>query len=128
MAPALAGAEAMAAAPDRLGETGNLLPATLATPVDPYVQQPLDEGYVGRVRQVFWSAFIGDFADSSQPLPRRQDHRVYGAINPLSLGSSWDMIRYWLGDAERLMAWEGHFTPERSDGPGGPPLKMEMPD
>ncbi len=93
-----------------------------------YVKHLLDDGYVGPVRQVFAHYLVQDYADGSAPLQRRQDHRMFGAVNPLHLGLDWDVLRPWFGDPERVLAWGRTFTSQRADGPGGEPIDVEMPD
>lgn len=99
-----------------------------STPINRYVKHLIDSGYVGQLRQAFAVGFIADYADSAAPLSRRQDARLFGSSNALSLGSSWDTMRYWFGDAGRLVASARNFTPERSESPGGPPIKVGIPD
>lgn len=128
MATSLSEAREMAAKAEASGLQAMVLGTSAVAPVNRYVKHLIEDGFVGRVRQVFASAFIADYIDSEASLHRRQDHRKFGAINPMSLGSSWDMLRGWFGDAERVLAWRKAFTPSRPDGPGGPPIQVEMPE
>ena len=92
-----------------------------------YVQHLLQTGYVGQVRQVFTYYQVENYADAGAPLHRRQDHRAFGAINPLHLGIDWDVLRPWFGDPERVLAWSKAFTPQRVDA-SGETIAVEMPD
>ena len=72
--------------------------------------------------------FRGQLRRRRRAVHRRQDHRNFGAINPLHLGIDWDVLRPWFGDPRRVVAWGTAFTPERADEGGGPPVTVEMPD
>ena len=93
-----------------------------------YVKHLLDTGYIGKVRQAFAYYFVPNSVDSSAPLHRRQDHRNFGVINPMALGIYWDVLWTWFGDPRRVLASSEIFTPERSDGPDGPQMSIELPD
>lgn len=93
-----------------------------------FIKHLLDTGYVGQVRQVFAFGLVSNYIDSTVPLHRRQDSRLYGVINPLSLGIHWDAMRAWFGDARRVFAQASVFTAERHDGPNGPLIHVDMPD
>ena len=92
-----------------------------------YVQHLLQTGYVGEVRQVFAYYLVPNYADAGAALHRRQDHRAFGAINPLHLGIDWDVLRPWFGDPERVLAWGKAFTPQRADA-ADDTIAVEMPD
>ena len=93
-----------------------------------YVKHLLSTGYVGQVRQVFAYYFLPNYVDSSSALHRRQDHRNFGVINPMALGIYWDVLRTWFGDPNQVFASSDIFTPQRSDGPNGPQISVELPD
>ena len=128
MAASLAEAREMLARADAAGLHARLVPPTSYEQARRYMRRLLDDGYVGRVRQVFAHYLVGDYADGSAPLQRRQDHRMFGAVNPLHLGLDWDVLRPWFGDPVRVLAWGRTFTPRRADGPGGAPIDVAMPD
>jgi predicted dehydrogenase len=93
-----------------------------------YVKQLLADGYIGNVRQVFAYRFISDYADSSQPMARRQDADLFGPFNALSLGGNWDTMRDWFGEARRVFAQGLNFTPQRRAAPEGPLIEVRMPE
>ena len=128
MAASLLQAREMLAKAEETRLKARLVPPTSYERARRYVKQLLDDGYVGRVRQVFAYYLISDYAADASPLQRRQDHRMFGAVNPLHLGLDWDVLRLWFGDPERVLAWGRTFTPHRADGPGGQPIEVEMPD
>jgi len=115
----------------KVRETGlkaMLVRAAAYTRAHRYVKHLLDTGYLGQVRQVFAHYFVPSYVDGKAPLQRHQDHRSFGVINPMALGIYWDVLRPWFGDPERVLAWEKIFTRQRTDGPDGPPITIEMPD
>ena len=128
MATSLAEARDMLRKVEETGLRAMLVPADAYAKSKRYVKHLLDTGYVGEVRQVFAYYLTPNYADSDAPLHRRQDHRTFGVINPLHAGIYWDVLRPWFGDANRVLAWGGVFTPERADGPDGPPITVEMAD
>ena len=128
MAISLHQAREMLARAEETGLKARLVPPTSYERARRYVKHLLDDGYVGRVRQVFAYYLVSDYADGSAPLQRRQDHRMFGAVNPLHLGLDWDVLRHWFGDPERVLAWGRTFTPQRADGADGDPIDVEMPD
>ncbi len=128
MATSLLAAREMLRKAEETGLKARLVPATSYERSRLYMKHLLDAGYVGRVRQVFSYYMVSDYADSSAPLQRRQDHRSFGAINPLHLGLDWEVLRLLFGDPERVLAWGRTFTARRADGPDGEPIGIEMPD
>ena len=128
MATSLHQAREMLRKVEETGLKARLVPPTSYERARRYVKHLLDDGYVGRIRQVFAYYLVSDYADGSAPLQRRQDHRMFGAVNPLHLGLDWDVLRPWFGDPERVLAWGSTFTPQRADGAGGEPIDVEMPD
>ena len=128
MAASLREAREMLARVEETGLKARLAPPTSYERARRYVKHLLDDGYVGTVRQVFAYYLVPDYADGSAPLQRRQDHRMFGAVNPLHLGLDWDVLRPWFGDPERVLAWGRTFTSQRTDGLGGEPIDVEMPD
>ena len=115
----------------RVEETGcraMLVRSSLCLRDGRYLKHLIDSGYTGKVRQVFACGRVPNYIDSRAPLHRRQDSRLYGAINPLSLGIHWDAMRYWFGEASRVFAHGRVFTPARQDGDGGPIISVDMPD
>ncbi|MBI2887589.1 MAG: Gfo/Idh/MocA family oxidoreductase [Chloroflexi bacterium] len=93
-----------------------------------FIKRLLEEGYVGRVRQVFGHWLVPSYANSSAPLHWRQDARVSGAINPLFLSPFWEVFRPWFGDASRVLAHSATFARQRPQGEGGPLAPVEVPD
>ena len=128
MAASLREAREMLAKAEETGLMARLVPPTSYEHARRYVKHLLDDGYVGRVRQVFAYYLVSDYADGSAPLQRRQDHRMFGAVNPLHLGLDWDVLRLWFGDPERVFAWGRTFTHRRTDGPNGVTIDVVMPD
>ena len=128
MATSLLEAREMLAKAEETGLKARLVPPTSYERARRYVKHLLDDGYVGRIRQVFAYYLVSDYADGSAPLQRRQDHRMFGAVNPLHLGLDWDVLRPWFGDPERVLAWGRTFTLQRADGLSGGPIEIEMPD
>lgn len=128
MATSLLEARKMLRKAEETGLKARLVPPTSYERARRYVKHLLDDGYVGRVRQVFAYYLVSDYTDASAPLQRRQDHRMFGAVNPLHLGLDWDVLRPWFGDPERVLSWGRTFTPQRADGPGGASIEIEMPD
>lgn len=110
------------------GLTATVYNAVKASPLNRYVKHLLDRGYVGALRQVFASGFIADYPDAAAPVSRRRDPSLFGPANILSLGGSWDLMRYWFGDPARVLAWSKAFVPERPESPGGPLVRVGMPD
>ncbi len=128
MAASLDEAREMLRKAEETGLKARLVPPTSYEQARRYVKHLLDDGYVGNVRQVFAYYLVPDYADASAPLLRRQDHRMFGAVNPLHLGLDWDVLRLWFGDPHRVLAWGRTFIPQRADGPGGASIDVEMPD
>ena len=128
MATSLLEAREMQCKAEEMGLTARLVPPMSYERARRYVKNLLNDGYVGQLRQVFAHYLVPDYADGSAPLQRRQDHRMFGAVNPLHLGLDWDVLRPWFGDPERVLAWGRTFTPRRADGPGGDSIDVEMPD
>ncbi len=128
MAASLAEAREMLRKAEETGLVARLVPPTSYEHARRYVKHLLGDGYVGEVRQVFAYYLVSDYADGSAPLQRRQDHRMFGTVNPLHLGLDWDVLRPWFGDPERVLAWGRTFTPQRTDGHGGGTIDVEMPD
>ena len=93
-----------------------------------FVKHLLDTGYVGRVYQVISCRYGTDFLDSKAPLQRRQNAEVYGPVNPLSLGGTWDTLESWFGPPKRVWAQAHTFTPQRAASPGGPLVPIGLPD
>ena len=128
MAASLAEARDMHRRAEETGLKAMLVPSASYLSVRRYVKHLLEEDYVGRVRQTFAYYFVPSYIESGAPLHRRQDHRAFGVINPLHAGIYWDVLRPWLGDPRRLLAWGGIFTPTRAETRDGPPIDVEMPD
>ena len=128
MATSLSEAREMLARAEETGLKARLVPPTSYEHARRYVKHLLDDGYVGQVRQVFAYYLVQDYADGSAPLQRRQDHRMFGAVNPLHLGLDWDVLRLWFGDPDRVLAWGRTFTRQRADGPNSASIDVEMPD
>ncbi|MDE2836149.1 MAG: Gfo/Idh/MocA family oxidoreductase [Chloroflexota bacterium] len=128
MATSLREAREMLGKAEEMGLKARLVPPASYERARRYVKHLLDDGYIGPVRQVFAHYLVPDYADGSAPLLRRQDHRMFGAVNPLHLGLDWDVLRPWFGDPDRVLAWGRTFTSRRTDGPGGDPIDVEMPD
>jgi len=128
MATSVAQAREMLALADASGARGMLVPSGSYLRWRRYVKHLLETGYVGRVHQVFAYYLVPNYADGDAPLHRRQDHRAFGAINPLHLGIDWDVLRPWFGDPERLLAWGKAFTPQRVDAATAAIVDVEMPD
>ena len=128
MATSLQEALEMLRKAEETGLTARLVPPMSYERARRYVKHLLDDGYVGRLRQVFAYYLVPDYADGSAPLLRRQDHRMFGAVNPLHLGLDWDVLRPWFGDPDRVLAWGRTFTSRRTDGADGAPIDVEMPD
>ena len=128
MATSVVQAREMLAQADASGVHGMLVPSGSYLRGRRYVKYLLETGYVGRVHQVFAYHLVANYADGDAPLHRRQDHRAFGAINPLHLGIDWDVLRPWFGDPERLLAWGKAFTPQRVDAATADVVNVEMPD
>jgi len=95
---------------------------------DRFIRHLLHTGYVGRLHQVFASRVLPNFVDSKAPLQRRQNVKNFGLINPMHIGLYWDVLAPWFGDAVRVTAHHYTFTTEREETPGGPRIKVELPD
>jgi predicted dehydrogenase len=128
MATSLREAREMLSKVQQTGLRAMLIRAAAYSRAHRYVGQIIHSGEIGRVRQVYAYYFRSNYVDGAAPLHERQDHRNFGVINPMALGIYWDVLRPWFGDPERVLAWGKVFTGSRADGPGGPPITIEMPD
>ncbi len=95
---------------------------------DRFVRHLLTTGYVGRLHQVLAYRILPNFVDSKAPLQRRQNIKHFGPINPMHIGFYWDVLGPWFGEAQRVLAQAYTFTTERDEYPGGPRIKVELPD
>jgi predicted dehydrogenase len=128
MATSVDDARAMLRKAEETGLKAMLVPSGSYLKGRRYVKHLLDTGYVGELRQVFSHYLVPNYADGDAPMHRRQDHRYFGAINPLHLGIDWDVLRPWFGDPERVFAWGKSFVAQRTDEQDGSPVPVEMPD
>ncbi len=95
---------------------------------DKFIRHLLSTGYIGRLNQVIAYRVLPNFVDSKAPLQRRQNIKAFGPINPMHIGFYWDVLSPWFGDARRVLAQRHTFTTEREETPGGPIVKIELPD
>jgi predicted dehydrogenase len=95
---------------------------------DRFIRHLLEGGYVGRLHQVIAYRILPNFVDSKAPLQRRQNIKYFGPINPMHIGFYWDILGPWFGEAKRVLAQAHTFTSEREEVPGGPRIKVELPD
>jgi predicted dehydrogenase len=95
---------------------------------DKFIRHLLSTDYVGRIHQVLAYRILPNFVDSKAPLGRRQNIKFFGPINPMHIGFYWDILGPWFGEAKRVQASAATFTPEREEYPGGPRVKVELPD
>jgi predicted dehydrogenase len=95
---------------------------------DRFMRHLLESNYAGRIHQVLAYRIQPDFVDSKAPLGRRQNIKLFGAINPMHTGYYWDVLQLWFGNAKRVLAQKHTFTTERREFLEGPIVKVELPD
>ena len=90
-----------------------VVPAPMSLDVDQTVQQLLEEGALGQLREILVTHASGCYADATAPLTWRQDDELSG-INILALGIVHEIVQRWLGqDPLWVSADAAIFTTER---------------
>jgi predicted dehydrogenase len=118
-----------AAAAGRRGVRSMLVPPAPWYRGSRFVEQLIQSGFIGKLRQVIGFNSNASFADPSTPLSGgRNDLALYGKFNAMQLGLSYDVMRRWTGNATSLVAQRASFVPQRPLTPGGPIVDNPYPD
>jgi predicted dehydrogenase len=97
-----------------------IVPAPMSLPFDATIQELVNDGTLGALREVVINSTHDGLADSSLPLSWRQDLTLSGK-NTLYLGICYEMVLRWLGrGVSALVADAAIFSRERKDAEGVP--------
>jgi predicted dehydrogenase len=95
-----------------------IVPAPMSLDLDSTALEVLNNGWIGRLREVCVTHTSGVYADSRALYNWRQDFNLSG-YNTLTVGIYYEIVRRWLGvDPKRVFALGTVFTRERKDAEG----------
>jgi predicted dehydrogenase len=95
-----------------------IVPAPMSLDLDSTAFEVLNNGWIGRLREVCVTHTSGVYADSRALYNWRQDFNLSG-YNTLTVGIYYEIVRRWLGvDPKRVFALGTVFTRERKDAEG----------
>ncbi|HEX5415252.1 MAG TPA: Gfo/Idh/MocA family oxidoreductase [Chloroflexota bacterium] len=112
MARNLAEARDMYEAARRSDRVTMICPPPHAMKGDHYVQNLIQDGYFGQIREVHVHAFANSFADPNLPLHWRQDSFISG-LNTLNVGMLVEVLHRWVGQFDQVTALTATHTPRR---------------
>lgn len=107
--------------------TARIVPSPFGLRGRQAVQQMLDEGYLGALREVVILGCNDALSDPQTPLHWRQRRELSG-VNMLALGILHETLLRWVPDPVSVLAQTAVFTPQRPEGPGGPLAPVTTPD
>ncbi|MBD3336937.1 MAG: gfo/Idh/MocA family oxidoreductase [Candidatus Eisenbacteria bacterium] len=97
-------------------------------PVRAHMRQLIEEGYLGRVRQVTWTQRSGGMASADRPFDwwhiRSRGGGLLGAIGSHAV----DLLRHWVGELEEVWGDLRTQIPERPDPGTGEMREVETDD
>jgi predicted dehydrogenase len=94
--------------------TAMVVPSPYGLTGDTFVRSLIDEGYIGKLREVHLQSLNSDLADAATPMSWRQMTR-YSGFNTLSLGILYETLLRWIPPANRVMAYASKIIPRRVD-------------
>ena len=127
MATSLAEAKDLAARGKETGLVTQICQSPFAMRGDAYVQELIDDGYVGDVNYVRAHVISGGSADPTEPLSWRDQERFQG-VNGLTVGILVERLHGWVGKAETVSALTETVVEERPLPEGEGTGRVTMPD
>ncbi len=128
MAGNLAEARQMFAAAQRDPElVTQIVPSPFGLRAGKMIQELLQTGYIGDLREFVVLGTSTDFADPQTPLHWRQTAK-YSGLNMLTLGILHETLVRWLPDPIRVLALTHTFTEHRPDPDSGQSVHVDRPD
>lgn len=119
--------EMFAASEQRPKQVCQLVPSPYGLNVHRKVQELLDGGFLGELREVVVISTNDALANPHTPLAWRQVVELSG-VNMLTLGILHETLVRWVDDPIRVMAQAQAFTPERLDPATGALRRVGTPD
>ena len=128
MACNLAEARRMLDASERRPElVTQIVPSPFGLRAGKLVQELLQTGYLGQLREFVVLGTNADFADPQAPLHWRQTGKFSG-LNMLTLGILHETLIRWIPDPVRVSASTHTFTKHRPDPDGAQSVQVDRPD
>jgi predicted dehydrogenase len=109
------------------GLVGQVVPSPVGLGVHDVVKDLLNEGFIGRPREVYLRSLSERYIDPDAPIHWRLD-REFSGLNTLSLGIFNETLQRWLGYTTAVMAKARTFIEKRPDPETREKREVEVPD
>ena len=109
------------------GLVTQIVPSPFGLEYHDTIQQLLQDGFLGELRELVVVGVDDSFYDAQLPLHWRQDATISG-VNVLSLGIMHETAMRWVPAPEQVFAQTSIFEPQRPAADGSGPVTATVPD
>lgn len=107
--------------------TAMIVPSPYGLTGESFVRSLIDDGYLGKLREVHVDSLNSDLADPVTPLGWRQMTR-YSGFNILTLGILYETLLRWIAPANYVIAYASKLIGQRFDPELGKTARVGTPD